>query len=259
MRRRILIRPQRRRLTPRAVIVDKTRAVGRQYGVLIQEALQKQSLFGDRLTMAEPLKTIRDWEVQVPPAKRRVVAGRLVPTVRGVVAGPVLLTRPRRRRVAVEIHGPPPDMRLQVQEEPDDENEGGEESSSETLEDHEVVVLRLYMATTTTTPNVDVDADDDDDGDGEEEELSMKSYRIEDIVILDRRGGVCETQVGSGDETKVYDLRFQSEEESLNFAELVEHLRASELSRSKRQAELYEEEQRNKKGSGHTIRQRKLP
>lgn len=78
----------------------------------------------------------------------------------------------------------------------------------------------------------------------------MKSYRIEDIAVLDRRSDVCEIRVGSGDETKVYDIRFQSEEESLNFAELVERLRASELSRSKRQAELYKKEKK-KKGSGH--------
>ena len=242
-----------------ALVVDKTQqllaekqqllatAVAMDYGAMMQEAFRRQSFSssggGGRLNMmmaTESLKAmIREWNVKIPPAKKHMVAGQLVPTVRGV-AGAVLPPT-RHRTLAIEIHGPPDDMRV------DERNENDEGGTNNVLEDHDIVVLHIYM--TAETSDVNDDDDDDGGGDGEDKKFTMKSYRIEDIMILGQRNNTCEVQVGSGDETKVYDIRFQSEEDSLNFAEVVEQLRASELERSKRQAEIYKGKQMEKKNS----------
>jgi hypothetical protein len=48
-------------------------------------------------------RSMSTWEVKMPPTKKHMVGGHLVPTVRGKVQ--FLAQRPRR--ISVEIHGPP--------------------------------------------------------------------------------------------------------------------------------------------------------
>jgi hypothetical protein len=45
----------------------------------------------------------RTWDAKCAPAKKRVIAGKLVPTVRGAFSGRLLQ---KKRRIAIEIHGP---------------------------------------------------------------------------------------------------------------------------------------------------------
>lgn len=47
------------------------------------------------------MRVSRQWEVKCPPAKKHMVAGKLVPTVKGVFQ-----VVQKKRRVAIELHGP---------------------------------------------------------------------------------------------------------------------------------------------------------
>jgi hypothetical protein len=49
------------------------------------------------------VRSMRTWEVKMPPIKKHMVGGHLIPTVRGAVQ----FLAQRSRRVSIEIHGPP--------------------------------------------------------------------------------------------------------------------------------------------------------
>lgn len=53
------------------------------------------------------LRLSRTWSIDCPPAKKAMVAGILVPTVKGTLThGMRLIIKPKRRRLSIEIHGP---------------------------------------------------------------------------------------------------------------------------------------------------------
>jgi len=268
----------------KSLIEDHTRQLGGQiakvdYRALVEHALQtseerlqSKSLFDEGGLLQEPLKTIQEWDdVQIPPAKQRRVAGRMVPTVRGVAEIAALdqlrtrLWRDRTRKIALEIHGPPPDMRVQnddTKPAPPEEDQTQTVQDTDNLDDHEIVVLRIYRTVPVLKDKDERDTDatdkhgvdvEENDSDEEEEYLSMRSFCIEDILLMDRRKNVCEVQVGSGEETKVYDLRFRTETDSATFADRVDRFRTSELERAKQQAEWYRVEKQNEVGEDSSI------
>jgi hypothetical protein len=49
------------------------------------------------------VRSVRTWDVKMPPTKKHMVGGHLVPTVRGKVQ--FMAQKPRR--ISIEIHGPP--------------------------------------------------------------------------------------------------------------------------------------------------------
>jgi len=49
------------------------------------------------------MKLNRVWDIRMPPASKKVVGGKLIPTVKGAFSGRLMQ---KRRRVAIEIHGP---------------------------------------------------------------------------------------------------------------------------------------------------------
>jgi hypothetical protein len=49
------------------------------------------------------MRVNRTWDVKCPPVKKHVVAGKLVPSVVGVFSGRLMR---KKRRIAIEIHGP---------------------------------------------------------------------------------------------------------------------------------------------------------
>ena len=260
-----------------AALVEKTRRrkqellqkLDRNYGALLQKAWENSQAFGNNTIsrslaldlLAEPLSTVGSWNVQVPPAKFQVVAGRRVPTVRGGIATATAMVVPlwhRLRRIAIEIHGPPEDMRIN-----DPSPLSRKEQDDIILKEHEIVVVRLFRtveSSSSPSPSPSHHTDDDKQGtkkqstsdseeEGEEEkeeeeELPLRSFRVEDLAILDQKRNVCEVQVGHGDEAKVYDVTFQSEHESMAFSAQFNQLRDLESARSKKQAQLYKEKQK---------------
>ncbi len=53
------------------------------------------------------LRLSRTWSIICPPAKKAIVAGVLVPTVKGALTlGGRLMLKPKSRRLTIEIHGP---------------------------------------------------------------------------------------------------------------------------------------------------------
>lgn len=185
----------------------------------------------------------------------------------------------RARRLALELHGPPDDMRLSTQsnsyhhhhhqDSQQRENVNQQQPQQQqdalitSLRDHEIVVVRLYKEEEEETtlslypPPEDKDSSSDDDDDENKDKtaaqegfLSMRSYRVEEIAVLEQKKNICVIQVGHGDEIKVYDVLFESKEESVNFCQQFNQLRDWELARSKRQAELYKEKQKHKTTPG---------
>lgn len=260
-----------------AALVEKTRRrqqellqkLDKNYGALLQKAWEHSQAFGNNTSsrsvaldlLTEPLSTVGSWNVQVPPAKFKVVAGQRVPTVRGGIATATAVAMPlwrRFRRIAIEIHGPPEDMRIYGPSPSLDQ-----EQDDIMLQEHEIVVVRVFR-TVGSSSSHDTDNDkqgtkkqstsdveDEGEEEEEEEEPPLRSYRVEDLAVLDQKRNVCEVQVGHGDEAKVYDVLFQSEHESMAFSAQFNQLRDLELARSKQQAQLYKEKQ---KAENETIR-----
>lgn len=65
---------------------------------LLQQSQQQHSLV---------LRLCKTWDVEVPPAKRRKIAGVMVPTAKAALSfGGRISFKPKRRRLLIEIHGP---------------------------------------------------------------------------------------------------------------------------------------------------------
>jgi hypothetical protein len=68
-------------------------------------------------TTAPPIvmRICRAWDVKCPPAKKHMIAGKLVPTIKGVFGGRVGVLQ-KKRRLTIEIHGPEQTPRQQEAE-----------------------------------------------------------------------------------------------------------------------------------------------
>lgn len=95
------------------------------------------------------VRSMRTWDTKMPPTKKHIVGGHLVPTVRGTVR--FLAQKPRR--VSIEVHGPPqPVARLETTDSPIKQSVMNRllqgkmpetDLEKESLQDNESVYLRV--------------------------------------------------------------------------------------------------------------------
>jgi hypothetical protein len=187
------------------------------------------------------VKVSEQWDIRMPPVKKHMMGGHMVPTMRSTVA----FWSQKHRRVSMEIRGPP------------DDAEGNVKPSAaglkrKNLEDNEFVVVRILKE---SKGQGDHDSDDDDDqsvvpsGAADEGNMVVDhsgkhwkthgTYRLEDIDILKSHGKTVEMRLGSGNETVIRDVKFEGEKEANAFVQNLEHLATLEKTRARQQVELY--------------------
>lgn len=220
------------------------------------------------------------WDVKMPPVKKHMVSGRLVPTMRGAAR-----FIQRNRRVTIEVHGPPVYAndtqsvlsamtpmgmgRMQTL------LTGGSPQTDLALQDRDVVRVRILKASSehddAHSPSHHGENDEDlstlgpyapDDTDGSFAE--HYAYRLEDVELLTVHGRTCEVKVGQGSETIVRDLKFEAEKEALAFEVCLSEMKRLVQDRAKRRAEEYRKQKKTKGSSprspprSHNMRSRDL-
>ena len=216
------------------------------------------------------VKSMKVWDVRMPPIKKHMVSGHLVPTVRGAAR----LFIQKHRRVSIEVHGPPvysmdsnhstissstPMKSGKMQE----FLKGGSPKQDDIpLQDKDVVFVRILKLSN--------DHDDshsplgnDGGGDDDEEDLSTLgpfgpddmdehyvehySYRLEDVVIHRTHGRICEMKFGSGHEIVIRDIKFEAEKDALLFEQCLADVQRRVRERAKILAERYRESKKKQK------------
>jgi hypothetical protein len=214
------------------------------------------------------VRSMKVWDVKMPPMKKHMVSGHLVPTMRGAAR-----FIQRQRRISIEVHGPPvfasdaqsvissmtPLRSGRMQE---FLRGGSPQSADLVLQDKDVVRVRLLKpsheqpdeshSSPTSAARLEGDFDEDlstlgpyapDDTDGAYVEHS--SYRLEDVEILKVHGRTCEVKVGSGSETIVRDLKFEAEKSAIAFEECLTAMKTRVVERAKRRAQEYRKQKRS--------------
>jgi hypothetical protein len=171
------------------------------------------------------VRSRQHWDIKCPPAKKQMLAGKLVPTVRGAMS-----FLHKKRRLVIEVHGH------------DDEEEGTVISSAlqplPTSVDHfhsnDVIVLRILKPRKHWGLSRDVeDSDSDDDSDDQSlaasEEQGFVEYRRFDLDYIDdveiHNSTSLEAKFGRGNNTEVRDLKFTSVAEVQDFESILTRLR----------------------------------
>ena len=204
------------------------------------------------------VRSMKIWDVKMPPKRKHMVSGHLVPTVRGAAR-----FLQRHRRVSIEVHGPPvyandamsvlsamtPVKAGRMQE----FLQGGSPEADVVLQDKDVVRVRILKPSTeqddSHSPHDDEDlstlgpyAPDDTDG----AFVEHYTYRLEDVEIIKVHGRTCEVKFGSGSETIVRNILFEAEKEAFAFDDALTDLKTRVQERAKRRAEEYRQHKRTK-------------
>jgi len=184
----------------------------------------------------ENARVTRVWDCKMPPAKKTMVHGVLMPTMGGTF-GSVLIQK--KRRFAIEIHssdddlgapsspeGPPTLLRGDSLEGVDGE---------EVLGGNERVIVRILK------PASAKDGSDNDSSQGgdhgtistigfhavdEETDTWVTNYilGLDDVQILKSRGSHCEMKIGHGSDTQVRNVHFSSDRDAKSFQQVLENL-----------------------------------
>jgi hypothetical protein len=187
------------------------------------------------------LRSARAWNVRMPPVKKHMVAGHLVPNVRQAIG----IFQQKRRHIRIEVRGP-----VSSSSSPDHVDE---------LTTNDVVLLRVFRNNSQNHDNNDhssVTSEGDDHSLAEtlpafgveQGDPNMKEhgrYKLEDIGILKTAGKVVELRLGHGNETVVRDIKFESADDALSFQQLLEHMHQLERDRTQKQVALYKDKLRS--------------
>jgi hypothetical protein len=171
----------------------------------------------------------------MPPAKKTMVHGVLMPTMGGTF-GSVLIQK--KRRFAIEIHSSDDDLGAPSSEGPatllrGDSLGGG--VGEEVLGGNEKVIVRILK------PASAKDGSDDDSSQGgdhgtistigfhavdEETDSWVTNYMLglDDVQILKSRGSHCEMKIGHGSDTQVRNVHFSSDRDAKSFQQVLENL-----------------------------------
>ena len=171
----------------------------------------------------------------MPPAKKTMVHGILMPTMQGTF-GSVLIQK--KRRFAIEIHSSDDDLGAPSSEGPSSTLLRGDSLAAvgeEVLHGDERVVVRILK------PASAKDGSDDDSSQGgdhgtistigfhaadEETDTWVTNYvlGLDDIQILKSRGSHCEMKIGHGSDTQVRHVHFSSDKDAKSFQQVLEKL-----------------------------------
>jgi len=202
------------------------------------------------------------WDVRMPPVKKHVKAGHLLPTVKGAA-----FFLSKHRKIAIEIHGMASDAStFPVQSSTMNKFLQGElpaiMDDRQVLRDEESVMLRILKEAKGDVSDSESIVSYDDaksmstlgvHGADEDDGLYTEGchYKLEEVKILRIHGRVCEMELGSGSALVVRDLKFKTEKDALNFARVVEQMQSLERERAQRQVQTYRQS-RNPKFSHNT-------
>jgi hypothetical protein len=205
------------------------------------------------------VRSMKTWDVKMPAIKKHMISGHMVPTVRGATR----LLFQKNRRLTIEIHGAPvysmdtgqsivsamtPVRSGRMQELL---SGGSPEQDKPLLNAKDVVLVRIMR----------VSYDQDDSNNGGDGDLSTLgpyapddvqeghlvehySYRLEDVAVVRQHGRTCEMKLGTGQETVVRDLKFESEKDAMLFDECLTEMNLLLKDRAKRLAEEYRNNRR---------------
>lgn len=214
------------------------------------------------------VRNMKVWDVKMPPVKKHVVSGHMVPTVRGAAR----LFIQKRRRVSIEIHGPPvystedanrstisaatPVRSGKMQE----FLQGGSPPQEDPpLQDKDVVFFRILKL---SHDHEDSHSPRDEEDlstlgpfgpdDMDESYVEHYSYRLEDVEIQKTHGRTCEMKFGNGNETIIRDVKFEAEKHALLFEQSLVDVKHKVQARARRLAERYRELKRLQNDSAVT-------
>ena len=219
------------------------------------------------------LKYRHYWDIRLPPVKKKMVHGQLMPTLRSFVQIPLLTSKPRR-------------LALEIYQAPSTNNTSSESRVTRTselpeaLDNEDMVVLRLLKplggaARASSIPKkprsqapLDDDGDDDsslsddDSHDGlnigilgynanlneipsDRQDDTATNWReryrstLETIAVSKSLGRVCDLKYGAGSDTKVRGIYFDATSECKEFGKLLKELKHLEQERATRMAQAY--------------------
>lgn len=181
------------------------------------------------------IRARKQWDVKCPPCKKHMVAGKLMPTVRGTLVGSFAL---KKRRVCLEI---------QTEDHGEGEGDHRHVAPSHTLPtsidelgptDYAVVrILKPRRHWGLSRDTDDSDDEDHHDGGHDEENGDWVEYRkfdLDDIepesVLLTKTS--VEMQVGRGNSTEVREIKFSTELEAQDFYHGLQQLLQIETDRA---------------------------
>ena len=187
------------------------------------------------------LRSARSWHVRIPPIKKHMVGGHLVPTVRNALG---FFAQPKRL-IRVEVRSG---------------STADKDNDDDTLHDDDAILFRILR-------KIKGSSEDDDE---EEEDHSMvgasvgeqshnagiiieeedgshwkehRRYQLEDLQILKTHSNkTVEVRLGAGHEVVVRDIKFETAEEAQSFRELYDRMGRLQQDRTQRQIERYKKE-----------------
>jgi hypothetical protein len=204
------------------------------------------------------LESIRYWDVTMPPVKKYMLGGTLVPAFKNVLSEFSMGSLNKKRRITIELYKPTKskDHRSQSHYQPHERRMFGtllkgvsslNLTDRPTLDDHDIVIFRILKArrldssdddseTTGGTSNGDLDsrtisavsllADNEDVH--EWKSLQWKErYRakLQNMEILSSHGRTVDMRMGAGDDTVVRDLLFDNKHDAQTFITVFQELR----------------------------------
>lgn len=191
------------------------------------------------------------WDIKMPPVKKHIVGGRMVPTVKAAMGGFLLS---KNRRISLEIRGPLEGTTaegldpFQKKRELEKILSGNATSDAmDLLSGDDFIALRVLKE------RQDYDDDEDDtivadDPDLEDDHHDDKhwathgSYRLEAISVVrtHHRGKSVEVRLGTGQEAVIRDLKFASSSAAEDFAHALDACEQLSLARARRQIQEFQ-------------------
>jgi hypothetical protein len=186
---------------------------------------KQQEQYGSlgRRVMSTNARVMRVWDVRMPPAKKTMVHGVLMPTVTGTFG------TQKKRRIAIEVHSD--DMSLF--DSPSSSLLEPQVEENDSLHEGEKVVVRFLK------PRGDVHLDESSE-EGDHKTVSTLGFHaadeesdgwetryvlgLDDVEILKARGSHCEMKLGHGSDTQVRHVNFSNESEATSFQQVLNKL-----------------------------------
>lgn len=183
------------------------------------------------------VRTARMWDVKMPPAKKTMVHGMLVPTMGGTLGSKLIQ---KRRRIVIEIHSN--NDTLDDDEQASStllrgsslENVPGAENEHALSVDDRVAV-RILKPESKGEDSSDEEGEVDyqtvstigfHDAADEESDVWVTHYvlGLDDVQILKSRGSHCEMKLGHGSDTQVRNVNFANDKDVKSFREVLDKL-----------------------------------
>eukprot|EP00545_Synedropsis_sp_CCMP1620_P013185 CAMPEP_0119011176 /NCGR_PEP_ID=MMETSP1176-20130426/5499_1 /TAXON_ID=265551 /ORGANISM="Synedropsis recta cf, Strain CCMP1620" /LENGTH=1142 /DNA_ID=CAMNT_0006963953 /DNA_START=65 /DNA_END=3493 /DNA_ORIENTATION=+ len=222
---------------------------------------EKHALIGAKqVPHPSSARATRFWDVQIPPAKKTMVGGIMIPTVESALGN--LLQK--HRRISVEIHQLKDDegaadfkvLQEHLRGESLVQHGDDRHDDFEALTEGEQILVRVLKpipadgkntesrnteevideANATHATNTEFHKADEPDDCGWSE---VGGCDLDDVEILKTRGFHCEMKFGRGSEAEIRRVKFGSVEEAESFLRVVRKLGSLESNRTKQRVEDY--------------------